>query len=93
MIERELALVATLSALLSGVLTYFAALYQFRRRIDTHEQTVNSRLSRVEQRISKLDRRSVASLKILVDIANKEGVMNRITDQLGDLLLEEAEGE
>lgn len=92
MIDRELGLAATLSALLSGVLTYFAALYQFRRRIDSHELTVENRLNRIEQRINKLDRRSVAMLQIMVDVANKQGVMNRITDQLGDLLLEEAEG-
>lgn len=93
MIERQLAIVAALSALLSGVLTYFAALYQFRRRIDAHELNVEHRLSRVGERISKLDRRSVAALQILVDIANKQGLMNRISDQLGDLLLGEADDE
>lgn len=88
-IESQLGVAVALSAVLSSSLTYYGAVLRFRNRINTHELAVDRRFDDVERKMSRINKRSAVSLRILVDIANKEGVLNRVTDQLGDLLLED----
>lgn len=90
-----LGLLVSLSSIVSAAvaagLTYYGTLLRFRNRISNHEAAVDTRFDALERKVTRINKRSAMSLRILLDIANKEGVLNRVTDQVSDLLLEDDE--
>lgn len=91
-VAENVGLVAGVSAIAGGAVSYIASIFGVDRRVDKKIADYGERLSNVERMVRKLDRRSLYSLKLQIDIANKEGVMQRISDNLGDLLLDEEDG-